>query len=360
MIAAVHVRQLQIPFERPLLTASFPIPGVDTVLAEVERDDGTRGTAWIFCFGRRRAAVLKAMVEDLAEVVSGEDELMTQQLWEKMTRAVAFIGDRGVAALGISAIDTACWDLAGKVAGLPVHRLVGGYRRRVEAYASQGLWLDRSRDELVDEARSLVAEGFRGMKLRMGLEDSREDLARAAAVRDAIGPDVALMVDVNQGWDAKRAARMGNALEELDLAWLEEPLPFDDVDGYRRLRDALPMPLCTGENNFLRGDFVELIAAGAADVLMPDLMRVGGVTEWLKVARLCEAHRVPVTPHLFTEVSAQLAAASPGVVWLEYQPWWSPILAAPIGLDDGAVAVSELPGFGIELDEDAVRSYEVG
>lgn len=359
MIAAVHVRQLAIPFERPLLTASFPIPGVDTVLAEVEGDDGTRGFSWIFCFGRRRAAVLKAMVEDLADVAIGEDELMTQRLWEKMAKAVAFIGRRGVAALGMSAIDTACWDLAGRVAGRPVHQLLGGYRGEVEAYASQGLWLDRSREELTEEARALVDAGFRGVKMRMGLEDEREDVARARAVREAIGPDVALMVDVNQGWTAKQAIRMAEPLGELDLTWLEEPLPFEDLDGYRRVRDAIEMPLCTGENNFLRDEFVQLIDAAAADVLMPDLMRVGGVTEWLKVARVCEAHRVAVTPHLFSEVSLHLAAASPGVSWLEYQPWWSPILAEPLELADGGIAVRERPGFGIELDEDAVRRYEV-
>jgi L-alanine-DL-glutamate epimerase-like enolase superfamily enzyme len=359
VITAVHVRQLEIPFERPLLTASFPIPGVDTVLAEVEGENGTRGIAWIFCFGRRRAAVLKAMVEDLAEVAIGEDELMTQRLWEKMARAVAFIGQRGVAALGMSAIDTACWDLVGKTLGQPVYRLLGGYRGEVEAYASQGLWLDRSRDELVEEARGLLAAGFTGMKLRMGLEDGREDLARARAVREAIGPDVALMVDVNQGWGAKQTIRMGEALAELDLRWLEEPLPFDDLDSYRRIREALDMPLCTGENNFLRADFLRLIEAEAADILMPDLMRVGGVTEWMKIARLCEAHQVAVTPHLFSEVSAHLAAAAPGVIWLEYQPWWSPILAEPLELRDGGIAPGNRPGFGIELDEDAVRRYEV-
>lgn len=204
-----------------------------------------------------------------------------------------------------------------------------------------------------------MAAGFRGMKLRMGLDDAGEDLARARAVREAIGPDVALMVDVNQGWTAKQTIRMGETLAELDLAWLEEPLPFEDLDGYRRVRDALDMPLCTGENNFLRGDFLRLIETEAADILMPDLMRVGGVTEWLKIARLCEAHQVAVTPHLFSEVSVHLAAASPGVVWIEYQPWWSPILAEPLQLSDGGLAIGDRPGFGIELDEDAVRRYVV-
>jgi L-alanine-DL-glutamate epimerase-like enolase superfamily enzyme len=359
VIAAVHVRQLAIPFERPLLTASFPIPGVDTVLAEVEDDQGRRGFSWIFCFGRSRAAVLKAMVEDLAAVAIGEDPLMTQALWRKMAGAVGFIGRPGVAALGMSAIDTACWDLVGRMLDLPVYRVLGGHRPHVEAYASQGLWLDRSRDELVEEARALAAAGFRGMKLRMGLQDEREDLARARAVREAIGRDVALMVDVNQGWTVKQAIRMGEALAELELAWLEEPIPFEDLDGYRRVRDALDMPLCTGENNFLLGDFVDLVESEAADVLMPDLMRVAGVTEWMKIARLCEAHRVRMTPHLFSEVSVHLAAAAPGVEWLEYQPWWSPILADPLELSDGGIALRERPGFGIDLDEDAVRRYEV-
>jgi L-alanine-DL-glutamate epimerase-like enolase superfamily enzyme len=359
-ITRVKARALSIPFERPLVTASFPIPAIDTVLAEVETDAGERGISWIFAFGRKRAGVLKAMVEDLADLAIGEDPFMTERLWQKMWRAVYFVGRQGVTTLAMSAIDTACWDAAGKLAGQPVYKLLGGQRAEIEAYASQGLWLDRSRDELASEAESYVQRGFTAVKMRAGLADEAEDVARVRAVREAIGPDVKLMVDANQAWSRKQTLRMARRLEEFDLFWLEEPMPFEDVEGYANIAGALGMPLCTGESNYLKSDFLRLLEAGAADIMMPDLMRMGGVTEWLKTAHLCEAFQAPVTPHLFMEVSAHLAAACPNVIWQEYQPWWEPILVEPVDFRNGVIHLSDRPGFGVEIDEDAARRYEIG
>ena len=358
-ITNVQTRILSIPFERPLVTASFPIPAIDTVIIEVESDVGERGISWIFAFGRKRVGVLKAMVEDLADIARGEDPFMTEQLWQKMWQAVGFVGRQGITTLAMSAIDTACWDLAGKIARLPVYKLLGGHRATVEAYASQGLWLDRDRDELAHEAEEYVQQGFKGMKMRVGLPDEDEDIARVQTVREAIGPDTALMVDANQAWGVKQAIRMGRRLEEFDLIWLEEPVPFEDIAGSAEVTAALDVAVCTGENNYLKLDFAHLLEARAADIMMPDLMRMGGVTEWLKTAHLCESFQTPVTPHLFMEVSSHLAAACPNAIWQEYQPWWNPILAEPVSFHNGAIHLTELPGFGIEFDESAVNKYEL-
>ncbi|MCC7105668.1 MAG: mandelate racemase/muconate lactonizing enzyme family protein [Chloroflexi bacterium] len=358
-VTGVRARALSIPFKQPLMTASFPIPAIDTVLTEIETNAGVKGVSWIFAFGKKRVGVLKAMVEDLGDLALGEDPFMTERLWMKMYRAVGFVGRQGIAALGMAAIDTACWDLAGKLTGQPVYKLLGGSRSEVEAYASEGLWLDRSRDDLVREAEDYVQRGFQAMKMRAGLADEDEDVARVRAVREAIGPDVKLMVDANQAWDVKQAIRMGKRLEEFNLFWLEEPLPYDNVPGFAQVAAALELPICTGETNFFKADFVKLIEARAADILMPDLMRMGGVTEWLKAARLCEAYQVPVTPHLFMEVSAHLAAASPNVFWQEFQPWWEPILVEPVDFHDGAIHLRDRPGFGIEIDEARVKQYEL-
>lgn len=358
-IDEVAVRFLSIPLERPLLTAAFPIPGIDTALVEIRTSGGHTGVAWSFAFGRGKVASMMRLVEDLAEQAVGTDALMVGRLWEKLVKSCGFIGARGLAAEAIAAIDTACWDIVGQAAGVPLYRLLGGYRDSVEAYASQGLWLDRSRNELAEEAHKLVDAGFTAVKMRMGIADEDEDIARVRAVREAIGPDHKLMVDVNQAWDLKRTLRMARRLEEFDLAWLEEPMPFDRVADYVAATAAMSMPMCTGESNYYKDEILDLARTRATDLVMPDLMRMGGVTEWVKAVRTCEALGATVTPHLFMEHSVHLAAAAPNVVWQEYQPWWQPIMAHPVELVDGAIALPDRPGFGIELDADAVSRFEV-
>ena len=358
-IVEVSTRFLSIPLERPLLTAAFPIPAIDTALVEIRTADGTSGVAWSFAFGKGRVASMVRLIEDLGSMAVGEDALFTERLWRKLVNACGFIGKRGLAAAAISAIDTACWDIAGKAAGLPVYRMLGAHSDRVEAYASQGLWLDRSRDELQEEAAALVAQGFRAVKMRAGIGDEDEDVARVRSVREAVGPDVELMVDANQAWDLKQTLRMARRFEEFDLAWLEEPMPFGRVADYVQATSQMTMPMCTGESNYYKDEIVELATSRATDLVMPDLMRMAGVTEWVKAAHACEALDATVTPHLFMEHSAHLAAASPNVVWQEFQPWWQPIMQEPIVMDQGSIALSERPGFGIELDRTAVSNYEV-
>lgn len=358
-ISHVHTEQLRIPLDRPLVTAAFPIPAIDTALVRVRTAGGHQGVAWSFAFGPGRVASLVRLIEDLADLVVGADALATSALWHRMAAAVGFIGQRGLASLAMSALDTACWDVAGQAAGLPVHRLLGGHRDRVETYASQGLWLDRTERELAEEARALVDAGFRAVKMRAGLPDPEDDLRRVALVREVIGRDVELMVDANQAWDLKQTLTMGRRLAEYDLYWLEEPMPHTHVEDYARAAEALPMPLCTGESQYLKDELLALARHRAADYLMPDLMRMGGVTEWVKVAHLAEAFGLPVTPHLFMEHSAHLAAAVPNAVWQEYQPWWQPIMAEPIALEDGCIRLSDRPGFGIQLDEAAVAGYRI-
>lgn len=356
-ITEVEARAASIPLDVPLRTAQFEIHSVDTVFVDVHTNEGVSGLSWIFAFGHDRVKVLKGMVDDLAGLAVGEDPLMIERLWQKMWRSVGFIGQQGVTILGMSAIDTALWDIAGKVAGLPLYRLLGGYRSEVEAYASQGLWLHNSLDELAEQAQSYVEQGFTGMKMRLGKPDPQEDLERVRVVREAIGPDVALMVDVNQGWDVKTAIRMGRELEAYDLYWIEEPLPYHDVAGMAEVRAALSTAICTGETNYTKLDFLRLLEAKAADIMMPDLMRMGGVTEFRKVAALCEAYNAPVTPHLFMEVSAHLAGACPNAIWQEYQPWWQDCFAEPITFEDGALQLSDRPGLGLEWDREVIETY---
>jgi L-alanine-DL-glutamate epimerase-like enolase superfamily enzyme len=358
-IAKVTTRFLSIPLDKPLRTAAFPIPAIDTALVEVHTAGGASGVAWSFAFGRGKVASLIRLIDDLSTLVVGQDALMVSHLWEKLVKSSGFIGPRGLAAAAISTLDTACWDIAGIVAGLPIYKMLGGYRESVETYASQGLWLDRSRDELAAEARSLIEAGFTAVKMRAGLADENEDIERVKAVREAIGPDHGLMVDANQAWDLKQTLRMARRLEAFDLLWLEEPMPFERLDDYGAAKVAMAMPLCTGESNYYKDEAVQLVTRRATDLVMLDLMRMGGVTEWMKAVKACEALGATVTPHLFMEHSAHLAAASPNVIWQEYQPWWQPIMAQPIELADGKIKLSDRPGFGIALNYDAVSAFEV-
>lgn len=359
IVKKVTTHFLSIPLERPLITAAFPIPAIDTALVQVTTEGGYQGVAWSFAFGKGRVASLVRMMQDLGELAIGHDALDTEALWAKLNKAVGFIGQRGVAAAAISAIDTSCWDIKGQAANLPVYKLLGGFRHEVEAYASQGLWLDRSRDALAEEASSYVAQGFQAVKMRAGMTDEDEDVARVRTVREAIGPDCKLMVDANQAWDLKKTLRMARRLEEFNLFWLEEPMPFRQVDDYVRATEVLTMPMCTGESNYLKDEILNLVQRRATDYVMPDLMRMAGVTEMMKALHLCESYNAKVTPHLFMEHSAHLAAACPNVVWQEYQPWWQPIMEQPIDLVNGSIQLSDRPGFGFKVSPKALADYKI-
>ncbi len=358
-ITEVRTRLVSIPLARPVVTATFPIPAIDTVLVDVHTDAGVTGLGWLFAFRPKRVRGIQWLVDDLAELLLGEDALAIERCWQKMWRSITFIGHSGAAVLAMAPLDTALWDIAGKVAGLPLYRLLGGTRNAVEAYASEGLWLHLTADELQREAASLTARGFRAMKMRVGGPKPEEDVARVRAVREAIGRETKLMMDANQAWDAPTAIRMGRRLEAFDLTWIEEPLPYEDLEGCAAVAAALDTPICTGETNYTSEDFRRMCELRTADILMPDLMRMGGITEWLKAARLCQAFRRPVTPHLFMEASAHLVAACPNAIWQEHMPWWEPILQEPVDFRDGLIHLRDRPGLGLEWDERAVAKYEL-
>ncbi|HET7341346.1 MAG TPA: mandelate racemase/muconate lactonizing enzyme family protein [Methylomirabilota bacterium] len=349
--AVVH--PLCLPLPRPLRTAIHEIRTVDTVLVELQGDGGAVGVGYCFAFGERRARALQALVEDLAPIYEGGEAAAARALFDRAWASINFVGHAGVAVMALAALDTACWDLAARAAGLPLWRLLGGDRSRVPTYASSGLWLDRSLDELVAEARGFVAAGHRAMKMRLG-KSTAEDLTRARALREALGPDIHLMADVNQGWDEATAIRTGRALEAIGLYWLEEPLPYEDLEGAARVAAALDTPIASGETEYGWLGMKRYLDARAADILMPDLQRMGGVSGYLKAVALCEAYQRPVSSHLFVEVSGHVLAAAPHGVMLEYMDWWQPLFEERLPVVDGHVILSERPGLGVTLDRKAL------
>jgi len=357
-IASVETAIVRLPLDTPVITPIHHIVAVDNLLVTVTTDDGAQGIAWLWCFGTPRARVLAAMVADLAGFAVGADPRETATLWARLWHENNFLGRTGVAMLAQSALDVACWDLKGRLLGEPLWRLLGGTRRPVPAYAG-GLFLNDSRDAIVAEARGYVARGFRAIKMRTGAARLADDIERVGAVRDAIGPDVALMVDGVQGWTPEAAIRAGRALARFDLGWIEDPVAFDDHAGLAKVAAALDVPVCAGENDYGLTGFERLIRGGCIDVAMPDLQRVGGVTEWLRVAGLADAARLRVTPHVFHEVSVHLMSAVSNGHWLEVVPWWDRLFIEPVTVVDGAVTAPDAPGLGLAFHWDALDTLRV-
>lgn len=355
-ITGIAIHRLSVPLPRPVRTARHDHAHADTVFVEMRGEGGLAGTGYCFAFGARRARAQAELVEDLAELYTGRSVAPSARFSEAW-QALNFIGHAGVGVMALCALDSACWDLAARAAGQPLFRHLGGDRTHVPTYASSGLWLDYSVDQLLREAEAFRAQGHRAMKLRIGRPDPEEDVVRARIVRDALGGDAALLADVNQGWDEATAIAVGRRLEELGLYWLEEPLPYQDLEGCARVAAALDMRVATGETDYGSLGMKRHLEARAADVLMPDLQRMGGPTEFMRAAALCQAWHQPVSSHLFTETSAHLLAAAPNALILEHMGWWQELYTEPLRIEDGCVVLTERPGIGLEPSPRALERF---
>jgi len=358
-IVDLRTIRVEVPLARPIRTAIHDIRSVGALLVILDGGDGLIGEGYIFAPGTRQLPVFEAMVESFRPTLLDADPEFSEALWRRLWRDINFLGHKGVSVFALSAVDMALWDLRGKELGRPIHRLLGGCRTSVPTYASGGLWLGASIDELVAEARGFVARGFRAMKMRLGRPRLEEDVERVGAVRAAIGPGIALMADANQGFTVDHAIRLGRRLEEFDLAWFEEPVPAYDLEGSARVAAALDTPIASGETEYARYGFRDMLRAKAADVLMPDLARVGGVSEFVKVAHMADAVDVPVSSHIFTEHSLTLMAALGNATYLEHMPWFETLIREKLELSDGAFLVPERPGFGFTFDPDAIERYRL-
>ncbi len=353
-VTAVETQPVVVRLDQPIGFALGQMASFGCILVTVRTDGGITGENLIFTDNDRRTKVLRQMVDELADVAVGRDAGHIAGFWARAWKDINFLGHKGVPVAGISAIDGALWDVLGKAAGLPLYRLLGGAQDRVPAYHSGGLWLSRSIDELVEEAQGFVEGGFRAMKMRLGLPNPADDIARVKAVRDAIGPNVKLMADANQGLTEAQAIRLGRRLEPFDLTWFEEPLPAWDLDGLARVAAALDTPIASGETEYTRYGFRRMLELRSADILMPDLQRVGGVSEFMRVGHMAESHDVAVSSHLFPETSLQVLGALSNATFLEYMPWFSPLYNETLEFQDGSAVVPERPGWGFTFNRDYI------
>jgi L-alanine-DL-glutamate epimerase-like enolase superfamily enzyme len=358
-ITALRTQVVHLPITPPIQSSIMgALRSADCVLTFLDTDQGLTGEGLVMTINNRRLGVIHEMIRNLEDLVIGLDPRFGGSLNARAWKELNFLGYEGVSIIGLAALDNALWDLRGKAAGLNVAHLLGACRAAVPTYASGGLWLGSTLDELQREARGFVERGYRAMKTRVGPGDPEKMVARVAAVREAVGPDIGLMVDANQQMTVKQAIRIGRMLEELNLTWFEEPVICHDHEGEAQVAAALDTPIASGETVYTHRGILTMLEARAADILMPDLQRMGGPSEFLKAGHLCEAFHIPCASHLFPEMSLALLAALPGGHYLEHMPWFEPIYRERLELDaNGDAMVPDRPGWGFSFDPDAIRRF---
>ena len=354
-IERVITSTLRIPNTPP---TSSQYPHNRYVVSRIQTDEGLEGLGYTMLIGGRGADSVRAYIEEsLAPQLVGENPLDVNRLWHKMYDADRGIRKKGVAIYALSALDIGLWDILGKAAGLPVYRLLGAHQTKSPVYGSGG-FITYSVDEIVREAEGFIALGCRAYKMKIGRPDLKENVARVAAVRRALGPDIRLMVDVNQRWDVATNIRVARELEPYDLDWYEEPVLADNIAQCAEVARNIPIPVATGENEATRYGFRDLIAAGAARILQPDVQRCGGFGEMVRIAHLAAPYDIAIAPHLVPELSIHVLAAIPNGSYVEWLAGWSADMwHDPPAIVDGHMMPPERPGHGMAFSSEVLARY---
>jgi L-alanine-DL-glutamate epimerase-like enolase superfamily enzyme len=354
-ITAIDSFVLRVPTQKPI-ALEFPQQGI--VVAQIHTDDGVSGLGYSLAMGGGGAEAIHVYLETrLKPLLIGQDPLFVERLWERMYRGDRGIKRQGVAAYALSALDIGLWDVVGKAANLPLFKLWGAVTDRVPTYGSGG-WPAYSVDDVIAEAQRYKALGCRYYKMKIHDPDPRVNRQRVEAVKKALGDGVRLMVDVNQKLDVLGNVRQAAMLEDLDLVWYEEPVLADDLAACAEVAHAIRIPVATGENNYTRFEFRELIERRAARYLMPDVCRANGFSETLRIARLASAHQVLVSPHVVHELSLQVVGALANgflVEWIDWAP--ADLFEGMPRCEDGYFRISDRPGHGLALTPDAAKKY---
>ncbi len=358
-IQSVTTTVAEVPLERAFSgPRDVKYVSLGYIVTQVRTDSGLQGVGMAWSANSRQLKALRMFADELGAFLTGDDPLMVERAWEKM-RTHSGLGPAGVAAHAMAMLDTALWDIAAKAAGMPLWKMLGGYRDKVYVYSSDGLWRSMTPDELARSASDYVKRGFRAMKMRLGGDRTvAQELERVRAVRQAIGDGIELMVDINEAWTPQRAVQVGHLLEEFNLYWLEDPVTRDDVAGMAHVSASLRMPVAAGEYRYGTAPLREFVERKAVDILMVDIHRVGGLTPWRKMAGYCEVMNVPLATHVMPEVLGHMGAAYPGVIIVEHMPWSFPLLREQPQVVDGYMLMSQKPGLGWELDEKALAKYK--
>lgn len=330
----------------------------ETIFVDITTDDGGTGTGYSYTIGTGGRAVLAVVRDSMLPALIGADPRRVEAIWHRLFAANRSTTVGAITSLALAAVDTAVWDWRCRDAGEPLWVHAGGAKDRIPLYDTEGGWLQLSTEELVAGAVKSQARGWPGVKIKIG-RSATEDAERIAAVRSVLGPHTDIMVDANQSQTAADAIRRARLLEPYDPYWFEEPLPADDISGHAALAAATSVPVAVGESLYSLTQFAEYLRRGAAGIVQVDVARVGGITPWLKVAHLAEAHNVVVCPHFLMELHVSLCCAVPNSRYLEHIPQLRAITRGGIGVDAGAALAPTAPGLGIDWDRDAIDDRRV-
>ena len=362
-ITAAVATTLAIPEDDPL--ANMPEEAGRTrpiVILRLRTDNGIEGIGITF-YGGKMTGTLRTAVEELGQLTIGEDPLCIEKIVKKLRVAAGDnCGPGGIFALALSAIDVALWDIKGKFLNQPLWKLLGGYRDKVPTYASGSLRRGLTDNQAQRAAQILVQKGFKEMKTQMALPGDptpAEECRRVRVVREAIGPDIKLMCDINQRWRPEQAIDIGSRIEDVGLFWLEDVTRADDYQGLARVTAALKTPIAGGEYLYGIEPFRQMIEARSVDIVMVDIVRAGGVTQWMKIAGMAEAFNLPIVSHVMPEILCHMIAACPNGLTVEYMPWMLALYEETPAVENGMLILPDKPGLGLKFDEKALKAFTV-
>ena len=354
----VCLRQIDLPPKVVRTDAIQSFVTQETVLLTLRCSDGVEGTGYAYTIGTGGSSVIALLRDHLVPRLLGSDPTRIEAIWKDLFYHTHATAVGAITSLALCCIDTALWDWRARSLGLPLWRLLGGAQSRVPLYTTEGGWLQLAPQALVDQALEAREQGFKGAKIKIGRPHVSEDVARLEAVRAAVGPGFDIMTDANQGLHRAEAVRRARAFDGLDLAWIEEPLPAEDVSGHQHLRAHTPIPVAVGESLYHPAQFRQYLELGACSIVQPDVARIGGITPWMKTAHLAETFDVPVCPHFLMELHVALCAAVPNAAWVEYIPQLDDITHRGMQVIDGYAVPSDEPGLGIAWDWGAIGARQ--
>ncbi len=354
----IEARGVLLPLNRPIVSKVGIYDEWPMILIDLHTREGIIGRSYLEPYITQSVPAIMSMLDEMEKLLAGKLLSPVDNHRQNMD-AFHLVGREGMTMIAASGLDMAIWDALAKSADMPLAVYLGGSLGPVPAYNSNGLWLIPP-DTLGAEAQELVDEGdFSGLKVRLGRTRLSEDLTALSVIRSAVGDEVKLMCDFNQGLDFNQALHLCHALDDQDLYWFEEPVVYNNLTGVAQLVKQLKTPVSIGENFYGPRCLYQAIQQQACDLVMPDLMRIGGVTGWLRAAALAGAAGIPVSTHLYPEVAAHLMRVTETAHWLEWQDWAAPILAEPFELRKGCLVIPEKPGSGVAWDEAAVKRYQI-
>jgi L-alanine-DL-glutamate epimerase-like enolase superfamily enzyme len=346
-IVSVDVWRIDLPPPVPRSDAIQSFVVQETPMVRIRCEDGGEGVGYSYTIGTGGSSVTALLAEHLAPRLIGRDAACIEAIWRDLLFATHATSVGAITSLALAAIDTALWDWRCKRDGQPLWKAAGGAKQRTPVYTTEGGWLHIPTETIVRETVAAKAAGFHGAKIKVGLQRVADDVARLAAVRKAVGDRFEIMVDANQCFTVSEALRRAPAYADLGIAWFEEPLPADDLDGHARLAAASAVPIAVGESLYSAGQFADYIQRGACSIVQVDVARIGGITPWLKVAHAAECHNLAVAPHFLMELHASLTAAVPAARWVEYIPQLDAVADSRLAIEDGHAVAPDVPGLGI-------------